>query len=93
MLVGDQDNDVVSKFFCCNENDMYDASFVEKKLQSFCDAYHKSLCYDDNGKMVRCVKCGGLDFSPVDLVDITLLKKMVQFGMQPQPCHPQVRCH
>ena len=48
--------------------------FIEKELQLFRDARHESLCYNDNGKMIRCNMCQQ-DFSPVDLVDNTIKKK------------------
>jgi len=53
--------------------------FIEKELQLFRDARHESLCYNDNGKMIRCNMCQQ-DFSPVDLVDNTIKKKVVEFG-------------
>jgi hypothetical protein len=47
--------------------------FEEKEMQVFHDARHNSLCYNDNGKVLRFRKCN-LDFSPIDWVDITLKK-------------------
>jgi len=53
----------------CPSNNVY-LWFEKKDLQVFCDARHESLCYNDDGKFVRCQICHR-DFSPVDLVDIT----------------------
>jgi hypothetical protein len=60
--------------------------FIEKELQLFRDARHESLCYNDNGKMIRCNMCQQ-DFSPVDLVDNTIKKKMIEFGGVHQKAH------
>ena len=53
--------------------------FVEKELQLFCDARHESLCYNENGRLIRCNKFYQ-DFSPIDLVDNTLRKKVNELG-------------
>ncbi len=53
--------------------------FIEKELQLFRDARHESLCYNENGKMIRCNMCQQV-FSPVDLVDNTIKKKMIEFS-------------
>ena len=53
--------------------------FKEKDLQLFRDARHESLCYNNNGKLVRCRICRGA-FSPIDLVDATLGLKMEHMG-------------
>jgi hypothetical protein len=53
------------------------------------DARHKSLCYNENGKMIWCSICQQ-DFSPVDLVDNTLRKKMIEFGGVYHQAHPAV---
>ena len=60
--------------------------FIEKELQLFRDARHESLCYNDNGKMIRCNMCQQ-DFSPVDLVDNTIKKKKIEFGGLYQEAH------
>ena len=54
--------------------------FEEKDLQLFLDARHKSLCYNDNGKLMICQTCRKA-FSPIDLVDATLRLKMKQYGL------------
>jgi len=60
--------------------------FIEKELQLFRDARHESLCYNENGKMIRCNMCQQ-DFSPVDLVDNTIKKKMIEFSGVHQEAH------
>ena len=60
--------------------------FIEKELQLFRDARHESLCYNDNGKMIRCNMCQQ-DFSPVDLVDNTIKQKKIEFGGVHQEAH------
>ena len=69
--VGTSVNDTDSKNIV---HEMGGNFFVEKSLQLFHDSHHESLCYNDNEKLMRCLKCEQ-DFSSVDLVDNTLRKK------------------
>jgi hypothetical protein len=59
----------------CPSNNVY-LWFKKKDLQFFHDARHESLCYNDNGKLVRCQICHQ-DFSPIDLVDSTFSQKCI----------------
>jgi hypothetical protein len=61
----------------CPSNNVY-LWFKEKDLHFFCDARHESLCYNDNGKLVRCQICHQ-DFSLIDLGDSTLSQNMHKY--------------
>ena len=60
-------------------NDIH-INFKEKELQVFCDARHKVLYYNDNGKMIRCHTCCEV-FTPVHLVDNRLQQKLLHYGL------------
>jgi hypothetical protein len=91
-------NDAFSKEGQLTENiiagvdDSHCPIFEEKDLQLFWDARHKSLCYNDNGKLVSCRKCCKA-FSPIDLVDATLGLKLEQNGLDCIPSNSSVHCY
>ena len=80
----DRTNSIMNGEFTLHEIGSH--CFIEKELQLFRDARHESLCYNDNGKMIRCNMCQQ-DFSPVDLVDNTIKKKKIEFGGVHQEAH------
>ena len=67
-------------------------TFEEKDVQLFHDARHKSLCYNDNGKLVRCQTCRQ-QFLPIDLVDLTIRPKMHQYGLDCVDTNSSVSIH
>ena len=54
----------------CPSNNVY-LWFEEKDLQFFHDARHESLCYNDNGKLVRCRICHRDFFGLTQLTQLT----------------------